>query len=117
MKKKLLVFFLSALLLVPNWCMRTTHAANSELNLYFENNQAHCNAYVQGSGRIEVRMGLWHGNTEIISWQASDYFTLSMSKECSVVPGYSYTLKLNGTVGGVAIQEISVYRTNWEMNK
>ena len=117
MKKKLLVIFLSALVLIPNWCMPAAYAAAQQLNLCFENNQACCKATVRGSGKIEVRMGLWHGNTEVFSWQASDYFTLSMDEMCSVVPGYSYTLKLNGTVGGVAFQEVSVTRTNYEMNK
>ena len=118
MKKKLIAILLIATLLLPAWCEQKSRAASApELNLYFLNNEAHCSASVRGSGRIVVQMELWHGNTVVFSWNSSGNKTVSLNETCDVIPGYTYTLKLNGTIGGVAFQEYSVTRTNYEMSK
>ncbi len=118
MKKKLIAILLVATLLIPTWCVQTSHAASDPyLNLYFLNNEAHCFATVKGAGTIEAQMELWHGNTMLFSWSRSGNKSLSINEVCDVIPGYTYTLKLNGTIGGVAFQEYSVTRTNYEMNK
>lgn len=118
MKKKLFVIILTAALLIPFCSAQSTHASPSpRLNLYFVGSQAHCIAEVQGGGRINAQMELWRGNTMVFSWSGSDYLLLEFDETCDVLYNQSYTLKLNGTVGGVALQEISVTRTNYEMNK
>ena len=118
MKKKLIAILLVAVLLVPGWCTQTSRAASLPLlNLSFVGNKAHCFAEIQGLGKINAQMELWHGTTVIASWSGTDYHMLDFNEICDVLPGYTYTLKLNGTIGGVAFQEVRVTRTNYEMNK
>lgn len=118
MKKKLIAILLIAALMVPSWCEQTSQAASApELNLYFLNNEAYCTTVVRGAGRIEVQMELWHGNTVVASWHLSSNKNLNVCETCGVISGYTYTLKLNGTIGGSAFQEVSICRTNYEMNK
>ena len=118
MKKKLIAVLLAAALLVPVLSTQTSFAVSPpSINMYFVNNEAYCNAEIRGSGTIAVQLTLWHGTSEVISWNRSGSKVLSLNEICDVVPGYSYTLKLNGTVGGVAFHEVSITRTNYEMNK
>ena len=118
MKKKLIAILLVAALLVPVLSTQTSFAVSPpSINLYFANNEAYCNAEISGLGTIVVQLTLWHGPSEVMSWSRSGSKVLSLNETCDVVPGYSYTLKLNGTVGGIAFQEVSVTRTNYEMNK
>ena len=118
MKKKLLAYLLVAVILVPLCCPRSASAAAvPSLNLYFENNIAHCKADCQGPGKIELNMVLWQSNTVVDSWVLTGNIYVSFHKTCDVLPGGTYTLMLSGTVGGVPIQEVRIIRTNYEMNK
>ena len=118
MKKKFLVYLLAAVILVPMCCPHSVSAAAYRtLNLYFENNIAHCKADCRGPGKIELNMVLWQGNTVVDSWVLTGNIYVSFHKTCDVLPGCTYTLKLNGTVGGVPFQEVRIIRTNYEMYK
>ena len=114
--KKLTIILLTAAILLPLWCDNTSHAA-PQLQLTFNGIQANCHAEIWGSGYIEATMELWQGNTMLFSWSASNNLYIILDKYCDVLVDYSYTLKLNGTISGVAFPELKVTRRNWGMNK
>ena len=117
MKRKRMVIAVIAVLLVSLFSNHTTQAAPPRLKLTFNGTTANCYAEVRGSAYIEVTMELWVRNTEITSWSASGNGVVILNREATVLTGETYTLKLKGTIGGAAFQELSVSRTNWEMNK
>lgn len=116
MRKGTITMLLAGVLLLASFCPRqVSAAAKLGLDLRFSNNIATCTGTVRGNGRIVVSMELWQGGTTVASWNASGNLALTITKTCAVEPGLTYTLKLNGTIGGVAFQELRVIKTNYEM--
>ena len=110
-----------ALLLIAGIFMSVgfTEAANNpQPSLTFDGTTAYCNAVIRRQGaNINVTLSLWKGSNQLISWGESGTSMAVISQTCQVEVGVTYTLKLNGTINGVAFPEARVIRTNYEMNK
>lgn len=83
-------------------------AASVTTELQFSGLTASCKGTIVGSGSIEATLELWRGSTKLESWSDSGTGYLQISETYSVSHGVSYTLKLTGTIGGVAFPESSV---------
>nr|MBQ6241511.1 hypothetical protein [Lachnospiraceae bacterium] len=116
MKKRI-----AALLIVGMIFMSATMAEASVIpapQLSFSGTTANCIGQVAAPAcYVTATLSLWQGNTELISWSQSGYHSIYIQESCDVAYGITYTLKLNGTINGVAFPEASVRRTNYEPNK
>ncbi|MBO4872576.1 MAG: hypothetical protein J5496_04080 [Lachnospiraceae bacterium] len=81
------------------------------VSLSFTDTTANCSGTVMGSGSISATLELWQGSTKLISWPGNGSGYVQINESYTVVSGVTYTLKLNGTINGVAFTEASVTRT------
>lgn len=89
-------------------------AASSTLSLSFDGSTAVCTAYCKGgstSDNVEATVTLYQGTTYVDSWSNSGKYAVSISEECHVTRGKSYTLKLNYSINGVEQPEKTVSKT------
>ena len=89
-------------------------AATFTPDLNFSGTTATCYVKIKGSigKQITATMELWHGSTKVDSWSGTGTTQLILNKTHSgCVSGWTYTLKINGTIGGVAFSEITVTAT------
>lgn len=89
-------------------------AGTSTLSLSFNGSTAVCTAYCKGgstSDSMEATVTLYQGTTYVDSWSNSGKYAVSISEECRVTRGKSYTLKLNYSVNGVEQPEKTVSKT------
>lgn len=105
----LLLIFALVLAAIPN----RAEAASFARDLSFSGTTASCYAKITQRGKqISATMELWHGTTRVDSWSGTATSSLTLSETHSgCVSGWTYTLKINGTVGGVAFSEITVTAT------
>ena len=107
MKRIVSVLLLICLLLAsfPN----RVEAASFNPSLTFSGTTASCYVKITQRGKqITATMELWHGTTLVDSWSKSGTSPLVMNETHSgCVSGWTYTLKINGTIGGVAFSEIT----------
>ena len=108
MRKTLLAYLVVLALMGCMICSYNVQASNAYPTLSFNGTTASCKGTVMGSGSIEATLELWSGSTKLTSWSDSGTGFLLISETYSVSHGVSYTLKLTGTVGGVAFPESSV---------
>ena len=87
------------------------HAESMRVKLTFNGTTATCFGSVSPSGSIEITLELWQGNTKLVSWSGSGTGYVQISETYTVSHNVTYTLKLNGTVNGVAFTEASVTET------
>ena len=87
-------------------------AVVSEPTLSFTGSTATCKYTLSSFGKtIDITMELWRGSTLIDSWHKTGTSVVSLNESCSVTCGLTYTLKVTGTCGGVAISPTSVTKT------
>lgn len=73
--------------------------------LSFSGTTAYCKVTVTALGKqIVATLELWNGNTLVDSWTASASTRLVINETCTVIKGQTYTLKVSGTIGGVAFE-------------
>ena len=60
------------------------------------------------SDKVEATLTLVCKGETVASWSKSGVYSIALSEKCKVVPGRTYTLKLNYTINGVAKPEKSV---------
>ncbi len=83
-------------------CCRTQETV-SQPTLAFSGTTALCEFKIVNVGKaISVTMELWNGTTLVDSWTKTGVSVVSLSEECAVVSGRTYTLKASGTVGNEA---------------
>ena len=106
-KKSILAMLIICLLLasVPN----RAEAASIVPDLSFSGTTASCYVKITHIGKkITATMELWHGMTLVDSWSGTGTNSLILNETHSgCVSGWTYTLKINGTIGGVAFSEIT----------
>ena len=106
-KKSILAMLIICLLLasVPN----RAEAASIVPDLSFSGTTASCYVKITHIGKkITATMELWHGMTLVDSWSGTGTNSLTLNETHSgCVSGWTYTLKINGTIGGVAFSEIT----------
>lgn len=77
--------------------------------LTFDGTTANCEVRITDFGKqIVATLELWQGSTLIASWNGTASSRLVISETCTVTKGLTYTLKVNGTVGGVEFEETQV---------
>jgi hypothetical protein len=115
MKKRILSALLVAVLLaslIITASAAETRAATYQPILSFTGTTATCTFSVSDIGQpITATMELWRGNTRVASWSGSATSRLIISKEKAVTAGQTYTLKVSGTIGGVAFTGMPVTAT------
>lgn len=103
MKKRVLAFacVLCVLLSVP------IYAATKKVyvpDLSFNGTTANCYIYIYEAGKnIDITLELWHGGTLVHSWSDNRTTQVIINEYSPVVSGYTYTLLVTGTIGGVPI--------------
>ena len=112
MKKRTVVGLLILCLLICSLPYRAK-ATSITPSLTFNGTTASCSVVIKQRGKqISATMELWHGTTLVDSWSGSQQSSLTLSQTHSgCVSGWTYTLKINGTIGGVAFSEITVSAT------
>lgn len=117
MRRRIMAIGVVAAILISFSAHFTAQAAAPRLKLTFNGTEATCYVMARGNGPIEIVMSLWNRNTEIAAWSATGNGVIVLNKTVTVSMGETYTLKLNGSIAGTAFPEVSISRTNWEMNK
>lgn len=70
--------------------------------LTFDGTTANCSVSITALGKsITATLELWRSDTLMDSWSDSATSRLIIDEDCKVTPGQTYTLKVNGTIGGV----------------
>lgn len=112
MKRKSLLCLLIICLLLASFPERV-EAATFTTDLTFTGSTASCLVSIKQFGKkITATMELWHGATLVDSWSGSGSNSLTLNETHSgCVSGWTYTLKINGTIGGVAFPEITEIAT------
>lgn len=112
MKRKIVIAVLIVCMLLVSAATRADAAAITP-SLSFTGSTASCYVKIKQAGKqILATMELWHGTTLVDSWSGSGTNSLTLSENHSgCVSGWTYTLKINGTIGGVAFSEITVTAT------
>lgn len=88
-----------------------TRAVSDKVSLLYDGTTAICSATCKGantSDKVEATLTLVCKGETVASWSKSGVYSIALSEECKVVPGKTYTLKLNYTINGVAKPEKSV---------
>ena len=113
MKSKKSILILLAIFLMLGSISMRTEAATITPDLQFTGTTASCYVRLQQPGKVIVAtMALWHGTTLVDSWSGTASNSLTLDKtHSSCVSGWTYTLKINGMIGGVAFSEITVSAT------
>ena len=108
MKRKSILYLLIICLLLASFPNRV-EAASFNPSLTFSGTTASCYVKITQMGRqITATMELWHGTTLVGSWSGTGKNSLVLNETHSgCVSGWTYTLKINGTIGGVAFSEIT----------
>ena len=108
MKRKSITVLLIICLLLASFPNRV-EAASFNPSLTFSGTTASCYVKITQMGRqITATMELWHGTTLVDSWSGTEKNSLTLNETHSgCVSGWTYTLKINGTIGGVAFSEIT----------
>ena len=112
MKRKGYIAMLIIIILLGSFSYRV-EAASFAPDLSFNGTTASCSVTIRQIGKqIIATMELWHGSTRIDTWSDTATSVLTMNETHSgCVSGWTYTLKINGTIGGVAFSEITVTAT------
>lgn len=114
MKKKWISVVIAMLLIVSLSlnAAATIRATSIIPSLSFSGTTANCKVVVSASGKyIRATLQLWHGSTFVKSWSGSGTSRLVITGTCSVVSGQSYTLRVSGTIDGVAFTGTSITKT------
>ena len=109
MKKRLITALLSLVLLtslaVPfaSASAVQTMGWKSGLELNYYGNTAKCSISICSiSSNIKITMTLFQRNRLIATWTKEGKDCLTMDESCNVAKGYSYTLRANVLIDGVA---------------
>ncbi len=109
MKRKKYILGMLIICLILASSPGRVEAASFSPRLTFTGTTANCYVKIMAMGKqISATMELWHGTTLVDSWSKSGTSPLVMNETHSgCVSGWTYTLKINGTIGGVAFSEIT----------
>lgn len=73
--------------------------------LSFNGTTAECEVTITSLGKsITATLELWQGSTLLESWDGAATTRLVINESCTVTKGKTYTLKVNGTIGGEAFE-------------
>lgn len=106
MKRRILSIIL---VLIMTFCLCSAAFADAKAtraypSLSFSGTTANCSVVISAAGsRIVGALMLYHGSDIIAYWTDTGDSYLALSGSCPVVSGETYTLKVSGTVDGVAI--------------
>ena len=64
------------------------------------------------SDAISVTLSLWRGTTLVARWTASGSTLVTISEQCTVLTGQTYTLVLDYSINGIAQTPISVSKSS-----
>lgn len=98
------------------FCVPTVQAAEPRITvnqpaLQFSGTTALCEFSISNFGKsISVTLELWNGSTLVESWTQSGISVVTISENCTVVSGNTYTLVASGTCGGEVFSGVSVTR-------
>ncbi len=109
MKKSFVIALLICGMVLGSLPSRADRATFSP-SLSFSGTTASCYVRIKDRGKqITATMELWHGTTKVDSWTGTATSTLILNETHNgCVSGWTYTLKINGTIGGVAFSEVTV---------
>lgn len=111
-KRAIIISLCLILMCAPRAYAADQRAVVSEPTLSFTGSTATCKYTLSSFGKtIDITMELWRGSTLIDSWHKTGTSVVSLNESCSVTCGLTYTLKVTGTCGGVAISPTSVTKT------
>ena len=115
MGKRILALILMAVMMLTMGAQAVdTFAVKDNVSLNFDGTTAICSAACKGSrtdDKVKATLTLVSGGKTVASWSASDSSSVSIPESCEVVPGKTYTLKLNYSINGTAKPEKSVTKT------
>lgn len=103
MKKRLSLLLLYLVLVLSATCAQAaeTRASTAVPKLSFSSGSAVCEvSYVSVGKSISITLQLYEGDSLVGSWTKSGTSVVTISEQCNVTSGRSYTLKAYGTCGG-----------------
>ena len=110
MRKRILALTLAVVLLLTVPAQAAMQSATSIPSLTFDGTEATCELKVVGEtgDEIEATLSLWRGSTMLATWskEGTSYVRISQTK--TVTKGYTYTLKADVTINGVAYDQETV---------
>lgn len=101
-RKRTILFALCFLLLtaIPAYAIEAKSISVTP-TLTFNGTTASCSVSVSSYGKsISVTLELWNGSTFVDSWSRDGVSVVTISEQCSVTKGKTYTLKVSGSVAG-----------------
>lgn len=114
MKRRILALVTLVVMVLTVCAQAATPWASGKPRLTFEGSTAHCSATCRGdssSDTVRATITLYDGSVRLGSWSDSGTGSVTVSGECDVERGESYTLKLNYSVNGVAKSPVTVTAT------
>ena len=113
MRRKRVVGLIVLCLFLGSFSTIAEAAGSITPSLSFSGSTASCSVTIKKLGKqISATMELWHGTTKVDSWSGTGISSLTINETHSgCVSGWTYTLKINGTIGGVAFSEVTVAAT------
>lgn len=107
----LIVLCILVLMVIPAQAAQT-RAISATPKLIFNGTTASCEVTVSSLGKnISVELELWYGNTLIDAWTKSGTSIVTISENCTVVRGRTYTLVASGTCGEESFSGVSITKT------
>ena len=110
MRKRILALTLAVVLLLTVPAQAAVQLISFSPVLTFDGTEATCELKVVGEtgDEIEATLSLWRGSTMLATWskEGTSYVRISQTK--TVTKGYTYTLKADVTINGVAYDQNTV---------
>lgn len=113
MKRRVLALVVLIVLVMSVSAQAVNHrAVNAAPTLDFDGATAECSVVCAGnvSDRINATITLYEGNDFVDSWSGSGTTRVSVSGDCQVTRGRTYTLEVTWSVNGVQQQSVSTTR-------
>ena len=110
MRKRILALTLAVVLLLTVPAQAAMQSATSIPSLTFDGTEATCELKVVGEtgDEIEATLTLWRGSTKLATWSEEGMSYVRISQTKTVTKGYTYTLKADVTINGVAYDQNTV---------
>lgn len=116
MRKKLIstILLFVCILAIPAQAIET-RSVTTVPSLSINGTVATCSAICRSGGSsdtISVTLSLWRGTTLVTRWTASGSTLVTISEQCTILSGQTYTLILDYSINGIAQTPISVSKSS-----
>lgn len=114
MKKRIILMFAVALLLLTLMAQAVEPRAGGTPVLDFNGTTAECSVVCKGADTtdwVKATLTLYQGSTYVDSWSGSGTYRVPVSGSCRVTSGKSYKLVLTWSINGVTQPSVTTTAT------